>query len=284
MRGSGAPAGAPLLRPELPAGQWDAYDHVPRGTAPEVEIHTGQLHDNGAAGKTSNQGPFTAKVAPDGTVKLSDRANLNVHLALPSAKQIASGLQAWYYKPDKTPGADGQANAPLASALQVSPGATTNTGDPAQPQDRATTAIVPVLGGGFDITDAVMRGHGADPYASKKLKFLDATRDERVQLANKHRAEQLAQVPQIMQRNLAALWAARLDPGARKRALFELWDECVETGDPDAVAAGAAARRLVLGFIRGHLPAGSPDAYTADELAALAKVQQSRAAFTPYLP
>jgi hypothetical protein len=287
MRGTGAP------RAELPGltpGQFDAYDHAPRGTAPEKEIHTGILQDDGAT-KKSNQGVFVAKVEADGTVKLTDSANVNVHLALPSARGIATGLQSWYYS-DKDPGRGGEregdgtsVNAPLARALQLSPGATTDTTDDSlKPKDREVTAIVPVLAGGFDVTDAMMRRHGVDPYASKKLKFLDATRDERVQVGNKHRAEQLAQVPVIMQQNLHALWAGRLDLAARKRALFELWDECAETGDPAVVTAAQAARRLVIGFIRGHLPAGSADAFTAAEVAALARTQQSKAVFEPYEP
>jgi hypothetical protein len=127
-----------------------------------------------------------------------------------------------------------------------------------------------------------MRNHGGDPYASKKLAFLDATRDERVQIGGKHRKEQLARSTQLMRRNLDALAAAHADLAARKRTLFELWDECAEAGDPDLVAGGQAARRLVVGFIRAHLPAGGPDAYTPDELAALSRVQQSKATFQPY--
>ena len=127
-----------------------------------------------------------------------------------------------------------------------------------------------------------MRSKGIDPYASRKLKLLDATRDERVQIGNRHRAQQLAMTPQIVQRNLARLWAATPDTAARKQALFELWDECVETGDPAVVAAAAAARRLVIAFIRARLPAGSPDAFTPAELDALALARRSQAAFQPY--
>jgi hypothetical protein len=280
----------PTLRAELPAGQWDAYDHVPRGTAPEVEIHTGQLKNRAGGDKTSDQGPFVATVKPDGTVKLADAANLSVHLAVPTPGVIASGLQAWYYNPNKDLGAGGErdgtgeSNSPLAKSFQVTSGSSTNPGGEGQPQAHEPTLIVPIIGGHFDVTDALMRSHGIDPYASKKLKFLDSTRDERVQIGNKHRAEQLAQVAPLMQRNLVTLWASQRDPAARKRALFELWDECTETGDPAAVTAGQAARRLVIGFIRGHLPAGSADAFTADEIAALAKTQQSKTAFQPYEP
>jgi len=166
----------------------------------------------------------------------------------------------------------------------VTSGATTDPIDPVtiRNKDRATTVVVPVLAGGFDTTDWLMRRHGQDPYASKKLAFLDSTRDERVQIGNRHRAEQLKQSPQLVQRNLDALWSATPDPDARKRALFELWDECAETGDPPLVAAGQAARRLVIGFIRGHLPAGGAGAFTPAELAGFARAKRSTAAFAPY--
>jgi hypothetical protein len=280
-------------RPVLPVGHWDALDHVPRGTRPEQDRSTGILHDAPGGDTQSNQGPFVANVAADGSVKLSDQPNLSVHVALPSPRMIGNGLSAWF-NGDKYSGggrtADGDdgttVNAPLAKALQVSSGASTNLGDRTQPNanDRVPTAIVPIIGGKFDVSDWLMRNHGIDPYAAKKLAFLDSTRDERVQRGNRFRTDQLAHATQLMKRNLDALWAASLDLATRKRALFELWDECAETGDPGLVESAQDARRLVIGFIRAHLPAGGPDAFTADELAALAKLRQSKAAFRPYDP
>jgi hypothetical protein len=148
--------------------------------------------------------------------------------------------------------------------------------------DHAMTVIIPIIGGGFEVTDWLMRRLGEDPYSSRKLKFLDTTRDERVRMGEHHRRDQLAATPQIVQRNLEALWAAIPDPALRKRALFEVWDECDEAGDAETRAAAAAARRMVIGFIRSRLPAGSAAAYTAAELAELARKQRSKAAFAPY--
>lgn len=64
--------------------------------------------------------------------------------------------------------------------------------------------------------------------------------------------------------------------------MFELWDDCAEAGEPAIVEAGAAVRRMILGFIRAHLPAGAPDGFTAEELAALAAARHSHAVFQPY--
>jgi hypothetical protein len=269
-------------RATLPAGRWDDLDHVPRGTAPEKDLATGILAPSGGGTYRSDQGVFVGKVSPDGSVKLTDSPNLNAHLALPSPKSLGNALSRWYGSDKGPTGQEG--DTAMAKQLQVTSGATTDPVDPVttRNKDRATTVIVPILAGGFDTTDWLMRRHGQDPYASKKLAFLDSTRDERVQIGNRHRAEQLKQSPQLVQKTLDALWAATSDPEARKRALFELWDECAETGDPGLVAAGQAARRLVIGFIRGHLPAGAAGAFTPAELAAFARAKHSTAAFAPY--
>jgi hypothetical protein len=255
----------------LPPGHRDDLDRVPRGTdAAPVVAPTGQLHDAGGGSRRSDQGVFTAKVAPDGSVTLKDRRNLQVGLALPSPRSIGNGISRWYYS-DKGP--DGQRG---ERALEKEVGGSTDAGD------RSKTAIVPVLRGGFDVTDALMRSKGQDPYASKKLAFLDSTRDERVQMGAAHREQQLRRTTQLVQRNLDQLWQRVAEPRARREALFELWDEAVETGDEPTVEAGRAARKLVVGFIRARLPAGGPDAYTADELAALNRRRHSKAPFAPY--
>ncbi|HEU4611993.1 MAG TPA: hypothetical protein VFS15_07940 [Kofleriaceae bacterium] len=138
------------------------------------------------------------------------------------------------------------------------------------------------LGASFDVSDAIMRSKGIDPYSSYKLKVLDETRDERVAIGKRYRTQQLAQSRQHMQKNLARLWATTHDLAARKQGLFELWDDCAETGSAELVAGGTSARTYLIGVIRAKLPAGSTEAFTADELARLNKQRRSRAAFRPY--
>ena len=140
------------------------------------------------------------------------------------------------------------------------------------------------LGLSFDVTDAMMRSQGIDPYASYKLKVLDDTRDERVAIGKRHRTQQLAQSRQHVQKHLERLWATTTDLAARKQGLFELWDDCAESGSEEIVRGGASARSHVIGFIRSQLPAGSETAYTAAELARFNKQRKSRATFTPYEP
>ncbi len=215
----------------LPASR-DDLDRAPTGTAPQQGVApSGELESAAGGRKKSDQNVFTAKVERDGSVKLTDKANL-------------SGELSW---------------------------------NP-----------VKLLAGRFDVTDYVMRKTKNDPYASRKLKFLDATRDERVELGKKWRTEQLQQTAMIMKKNLAYAWNASPDLAARKRALFELWDEIVEPKsardqiDEVLAEASRAARKAVIGFIRGHLPAGSTNAYSEAELAAFNAKKQSAATFAPY--
>jgi len=132
----------------------------------------------------------------------------------------------------------------------------------------------------IDTQDRLMVRVGIDPYARNKLALLDRTRDQRVALGERHRHAQLAHAAELMQRNIDRLWTTAPDLAARKRALFELWDDCAETGSDELVAAAAAARRLVIGTIRARLRGA--DAYSAAELAALDAIRRSTAAFAPY--
>jgi hypothetical protein len=271
-----------LPRAALPAGRWDDLDRAPHGTGPAPDRTTGLLDAAGGGRRRSDQGAFEATIAHDGSATLTDKPNLHVHLAVPTPKDLGRALAGWY-ESDKGPhGAEG--DPAMARQIQVSPGTTTAPPDPthSQPTDHTRTVIVPVIAGGFDVSDWMMRNHGQDPYAHRKLALLDATRDERAELGRRQHSAELARAPQLVQRSLQAAWAQTQDLRARKQAVFELWDDCAETGDAEVVAAGQAARRLVIGFIRGHLPAGGPDAFTAQEIAALARTQHSRAAFRPY--
>lgn len=132
------------------------------------------------------------------------------------------------------------------------------------------------LGLSFDTTDAIMRATGTDPYASEKLRYLDRTRDQRVEIGKRYRSEQLAQSAQIMAQNLARLWQTTPDPTARKEALFALWDECAEAGDAELVAGGAAARRLLINWVHTK-----KIEFSRDELVAFNAKKQSKATFAP---
>ena len=79
---------------------------------------------------------------------------------------------------------------------------------------------------------------------------------------------------------LAALWedAARA-PVEKRQLIFQIWNEAV---DPERPEPGAAARAAIERFVREQLPAGSPDAFTDQELARFRAA--SGGAFVPYGP
>jgi hypothetical protein len=134
----------------------------------------------------------------------------------------------------------------------------------------------------FDVTDWAMRSQGIDPYASYKKKVLDETREQRFEMGSQYRTQQLAQSGHFMQRNLERLIATSKSKAELKKGLFELWDDCAETGSDELVAGGAAARAQLIGYIRSKLPRDSADAYTGEELARLNKQRKSRLEFAPY--
>lgn len=129
----------------------------------------------------------------------------------------------------------------------------------------------------FDVTDALMRSHGQDPYASYKLKVLDETREERVEMGKQYRTQQLARSRELMDRNIARLVGSTTDTEVLKQGLFELWDDCAESGGDEMVIAGRAAREQVIAYIRGKLP----DAYSPADLARLNKRRRSQLPFAP---
>jgi len=129
------------------------------------------------------------------------------------------------------------------------------------------------------LDDALMRAHGIDPYAANKLAFLDRTRDERYAIGTRYKRKLLARSGQLALDALHAIWNETADVAERKQLVFELWDACAESGGADLVAGARDARAQILEFVQAHLT--GPDAYTADELAALNARRVSTATFAP---
>jgi hypothetical protein len=140
------------------------------------------------------------------------------------------------------------------------------------------------IGGKLDITSYLMRKLGVgDAYVARKLKALDDTRVERAEKGAAFKQDQLAHAAQLMQANLERVWAGTQDPDERKAVLFELWDECAE-GEGPTGQAGGNARAMVIGWIRGKLPAGGRGAFTAAEVTLLDGRRSSHQHFVPYEP
>ena len=151
-------------------------------------------------------------------------------------------------------------------------------------RDRAPVGFSSPLSLAFDLTEAVMMLRDDDPYRPGKMKFLEETRELRARLCGEAHTERLRQALFALPKELDRAWRdTSQTPEARRRLLFQRWDECADTrGDDELARAGALARATVLAYIRQHLPAGSAHAYTHDELLALNAVRVSREPFAPY--
>ena len=132
----------------------------------------------------------------------------------------------------------------------------------------------------YDPTEIIMNRHDIDPYASNKLRMLDDTRAERYEIGKAYKRKLLARAAVIAQTNLTYLWAHTSEPRSRKAELFAMWDECAERGSEELVAGGAAARRMIIGFIRARMTGAL--AYSPEELAAFNANKKSSEAFAPY--
>jgi hypothetical protein len=101
----------------------------------------------------------------------------------------------------------------------------------------------------FDATDEYLRLLGKDPAKGEKAAFLAATFDLRAKMAaHAQRAlvrEALAELPA----RLEQIWQdPRLSPAERRHLLLATW------GDLDRGPEGDAARSVIRGFARSHLP------------------------------
>jgi hypothetical protein len=239
---------------------------------------TGVIHD-----------PVTrVTVEADGTAHFHDAKDFDFHVRIPvptldglreTGREIGNGLQAWYADPGAL--SRGGHATDLPEHWKAEPGQCDHWGDSMcvpEPMPPPNT----IASGKADLTSYLMRKlHVGDPFASRKLALLDATRPERLEQGAAFRAERLAHSAELMRRNLERLWATTADPITRRETLFALWDECAE-GEGPLGEAGERARAEVIGWIGAHLPRGSPGAYSDAELAELASRRASRQQFAPY--
>lgn len=271
----------------------DALDRILQNTKPLERIVTDERLRPQGGEHVVHDRVVTMRVEKDGTAHLQGKPDFDAKLKLPimTFRDFRAGLgrqlTTWYADPYRDQRSGRMQD--VARHITAVPGVCDKWGDVAceTPDDRPTknlsddAAVIPVVGGKADLTAWLHRKFIGDPYASRKLKLLDTTREARAQIGASHRSEQRDRASELAQRNLDALWKATTDLAERKAALFALWDECSEEENKDG-EAGARARAIVIGWIRAKLPAGSPSAFTSDEIAKLDASRTSREHFAPY--
>jgi hypothetical protein len=145
---------------------------------------------------------------------------------------------------------------------------------PQQPINPGLGIAVPIAGGSFDLTEAII---GDEAIRPEKARYLDLTRDARAAVAAEARLRDERAAVRRLPARLEQIWRhERLSASARRRLLFDLWDECEEEG------VGLTARTTIAAFIRRRLPAQSTDAYPREELEALNAERHSIMRFAPY--
>lgn len=287
--GPAAPSGAPGLLSMRRPGDGNGVGATPalgqalariaeNGKPLPTDPTTGEIKPAGGGEGKHRETVFTARVARDGSVDFEDARNFQWHFALPKPQHMAQALgdhlQSWAEDPAKMWTRPGERPPPDS-----------------RPNDEVVTdhdivfeakAPIPVAGGSFDLTDWAVRQAGGDPYAPRKLGFLDRTRDERAAMGMREKQRQLDTTEQTVRRYLAWLWAQPIALAEKKETLFAMWDECAETGEPMVVEGGVRARKQIVAFVRAHLPADGSAAFTAAELDRLNAGRSSKAKFAPY--
>lgn len=280
---------APRLSPEfLPA----AHDRARRAR----ELQLSPLEEGGYRYEGDPDERFDALIRRDGVVvfELDPLVKVELDGACLLAVCVTRGMV------QSTPGLD-VLNLGMRVAAQVlSAWASGSTGGRA-PRDRwvetmqtrstalpQTAPSMAGVGGRF--------GYLPPPRAAMSA-FLERTFEFRLELAKLADAERRDAQLRALPGRLVAAWMRHADaPRRRKDAILELWDELqLPVAVPDELRADVArslqpareraadeARLCILDFVRRHAPAGSPEAYTEAELAAINAGRVGAARFEPY--
>ena len=131
----------------------------------------------------------------------------------------------------------------------------------------------------FDLTDLAMRGKKQDPYAAEKRRFIEFSEQMRTDMRNKALKEQRENALTTLSQQLHDLWSSGRAGTARRREIYELWEDC---SDDKNETLGRKGRRIIEDFIRTSLPAESPEAFTPEELERINKTRQGLPPFNPY--
>lgn len=295
---SPGPSSSPLMTmrgPELHPGDDALAPIAGTGSAAAPAQVSGRLESVSGGTSVIHDRVTTISVEKDGTAHLHDKPYFEIHFLYPhlpnirqDLKDLGNMVSQWYADPYA--GTRYGRTQDLSPLLQAVPGQCDTWGDAMCDDALAPGAAISksasgdggigLFGGNLDLTGYLMhKFHAGDAYASRKLKALDETRDERAERGTAYRSEQLARSAELMRKNLDQLHAA--SPAELHEALFELWDECAE-GEGPTGEAGDRARAEVIGWIRAHLPAGGANAFTTDEIATRDAHRSSKQHFAPY--
>jgi hypothetical protein len=283
---------APPPRPRLPPPSSLRLDA-------ESERARLQRQDDGSLRQVDTEAGFVGTVHRDGRVKIRDipdgrveftTGRATVDWMLNFVRAVQSPTKD---RPDLEPPPPDREDRTNAG-VQLSP-----------PSPYGPAPILVGIGGRFGGAADLALRRGQRKQARAKQEFLDSTAPLRAALARTHVREQQRAAQARLGQELATLWRDESQPLAeRKRALFELWDDCEEampgsaavalTDEPDRnpeaasevdaerSRGGELMRRRIEAFVRQVAPAGSARAFDEAELSRLNARRHSRQRFDPY--
>ncbi len=134
----------------------------------------------------------------------------------------------------------------------------------------------------IDVTDQVMRALGDDPYGYQKNKIRLQTRALRAKMAKAACSARFKDSLAGLRGQLGQIWAdTSKSHESRRTLLFQLWDECVEQGDPELLQYARMARETIYAFVQRELPQGSEFGFREEELKRLNQGRHSKSYFEP---
>jgi hypothetical protein len=201
---------------------------------------------------------FTARVAPDGSVRFTDKRAtgltpipwwpMKTMMPVPSLQSSLKNLLKEKSPPPQSPTEIDVGLAPPVTK-QLIPEVSQYRPD-AREGCRQCAAFnevaVPFLGfGRADLTDELTRFSGQDPYRQQKAMFLASTRDERISMAVRMHAANIRRANAELPPRLQAIACDdRLSYKERRSILVALGREMDST-----TPAGASASKLIAGYI-----------------------------------
>ncbi|HET6283277.1 MAG TPA: hypothetical protein VFH73_20135 [Polyangia bacterium] len=253
--GGTAPPGPPVM-PPLPSPQQPAQQ-PPDYRLVRAKDGSGDLLYDATA--------FSARISRDGSVRLRDK-NVTVLSLLPfwpgppppGVPTLEGVIRAWGRKAPRPPPSthDSTLDDPLVAANTTSryrPDARDACQYPRSCFFAASVVLVGVTFG-LDVSDAITRFHGQDPYRYQKARFLTATSELRARMAGRAHAEDLQRSAADLPRRLREIACDdRLTLSERRQVLQALLIEM--DGSLDAAGKSAALIRDALQLL-SHPDAG----------------------------
>jgi hypothetical protein len=273
-----------------PAGETGKRVDLFKPTKPEKDAPSYRLEPE-KDGLVYRGPKFTAHIARDGAVRFDNKVPIKSFLPLPIPlapgtptlgsliKDHLTGRPRKTTPPPSEPG-------PPPQVVNQNPSIWPSAGelskmDCANPYDHHChypKAPVQASGGTMVDWERYLLGlPKKEAFREEKARFLATTEPIRTSMAAEAHAEDLKAALWDLPTLVEKIWSKTdYPPAERRRLLYQLWLEYAEMPDNESSCA------TIIAFIRRRLPAGSPDAYTADELARLRPDAGPR--FAPYAP